>query len=42
MRAEPRGPSEELYTLGRLLEGVQDFPEAARYYYALAADKTDS
>ncbi|HEY0759091.1 MAG TPA: hypothetical protein VGD59_07545 [Acidisarcina sp.] len=29
--------SEELYTLGRLLEGVQDFPEAARYYYALAA-----
>jgi hypothetical protein len=28
----------ELYTLGRLLEAVQDFPEAARYYYALAAD----
>jgi tetratricopeptide (TPR) repeat protein len=31
--------AEELYTLGRLLEGVQDFPEAARYYYALAASK---
>ena len=29
---------EELYSLGRLLEGVQDFPESARYYYALAAD----
>lgn len=28
----------ELYTLGRLLEAVQDFPEAARYYYALAAE----
>jgi len=31
--------AEELYTLGQLLEAVQDFPEAARYYYALAADK---
>ena len=31
--------ADELYTLGRLLEGVQDFPEAARYYYALAANK---
>ena len=31
--------ADELYTLGRLLEGVQDFPEAARYYYALAASK---
>ena len=30
---------DELYTLGRLLEAVQDFPEAARYYYALAANK---
>jgi tetratricopeptide (TPR) repeat protein len=31
--------ADELYTLGRLLEAVQDFPEAARYYYALASDK---
>jgi tetratricopeptide (TPR) repeat protein len=31
--------AEELFTLGRLLEQVQDFPEAARYYYALASDK---
>lgn len=31
--------AEELYTLGRLLEQSQDFPEAARYYYALAAQK---
>jgi len=39
---EARGAAwtaDELYTLARLLEGVQDFPEAARYYYALAADK---
>jgi Flp pilus assembly protein TadD len=42
---EARGSAwsaDELYTLGRLLEGVQDFPEAARYYYALAADKKTS
>jgi len=41
-RKESRGAAwtaDELYTLARLLEGVQDFPEAARYYYALAADK---
>jgi tetratricopeptide (TPR) repeat protein len=41
-RKEARGAAwtaDELYTLARLLEGVQDFPEAARYYYALAADK---
>jgi len=31
--------ADELYTLGRLLEQVQDFPQAARYYYALAANK---
>ncbi|MGA7832216.1 MAG: hypothetical protein WCA21_14760 [Terracidiphilus sp.] len=30
---------DELYTLGRLLEDAQDFSEAARYYYALAAEK---
>ena len=41
-RKDARGAAwtaEELYTLGRLLEQVQDFPEAARYYYALASDK---
>ena len=41
-RKDARGAAwtaEELYTLGQLLEAVQDFPEAARYYYALAADK---
>jgi len=41
-RKDARGAAwsaDELYALGRLLEGVQDFPEAARYYYALAADK---
>ncbi len=41
-RKDARGAAwtaEELYTLGRLLEAVQDFPEAARYYYALAAEK---
>jgi cellulose synthase operon protein C len=27
--------SEELYTLARLLEKIQAYPEAARYYYAL-------
>lgn len=31
--------ADELYVLARLFEGVQDFPEAARYYYALASDK---
>jgi tetratricopeptide (TPR) repeat protein len=39
-RKDARGTAwsaDELYTLGRLLEQVQDFPEAARYYYALAA-----
>ena len=39
-RKDARGAAwdaNELYTLGRLLEAVQDFPEAARYYYALAA-----
>ena len=39
-RKDARGAAwsaNELYTLGRLLEQVQDFPEAARYYYALAA-----
>jgi tetratricopeptide (TPR) repeat protein len=43
-RKDARGAgwsADELYTLGRLLEAVQDFPEAARYYYALAA-KTQS
>jgi cellulose synthase operon protein C len=42
MRKDAHGAawtSEELFTLGRLLEQVQDFPEAARYYYALASDK---
>jgi len=41
VRKDARGAAwdaNELYTLGRLLEAVQDFPEAARYYYALAAD----
>jgi tetratricopeptide (TPR) repeat protein len=39
-RKDARGAAwsaDELYTFGRLLEQVQDFPEAARYYYALAA-----
>ena len=27
--------AQELYTFARLLEGIQDGPEAARYYYAL-------
>jgi tetratricopeptide (TPR) repeat protein len=42
VRKDARGAgwtADELYTLARLLEAVQDFPEAARYYYALAADK---
>ena len=42
LRKEGRGAAwsaDELYTLGRLLEQVQDFAEAARYYYAMAADK---
>jgi predicted Zn-dependent protease len=30
----------ELDTLEKLYEAIQDFPEAARYAYALAADKT--
>ncbi len=41
-RKDARGATwseEELFTLGRLREQVQDFPEAARYYYALASDK---
>jgi hypothetical protein len=41
-RKDARGDAwdaREFYTLGRLLEAVQDFPEAARYYYALAADR---
>ena len=41
-RKDARGAAwsaDELYSLGRLLEDVQDFPEAARYYYALAALK---
>jgi tetratricopeptide (TPR) repeat protein len=39
-RKDTRGAAwsaDELYTLGRLLEQVQDFPQAARHYYALAA-----
>jgi tetratricopeptide (TPR) repeat protein len=39
-RKDARGAAwsdDELYTLARLLEAVQNFPEAARYYYALAA-----
>jgi tetratricopeptide (TPR) repeat protein len=42
-RKDARGAAwdaSELYTLGRLLEAVQDFPEAARYYYALATKKS--
>ena len=31
--------TDELYTFGRLMEEAQDIPEAARYYYALAAGK---
>lgn len=33
--------TDELATLGKLSEGIQDFPEAARYYFAMAAgDRT--
>ncbi|HEX8711581.1 MAG TPA: tetratricopeptide repeat protein, partial [Terracidiphilus sp.] len=32
----------ELYTLARLYETVQEVPEAARYYYALASNRTQS
>ena len=41
-RKEARGANwspEELSTLGQLYEQAQDFPEAAHYYYALAAQK---
>jgi Flp pilus assembly protein TadD len=31
--------ADELYTLAQLSEGVQDYTEAARYYYALATDR---
>ena len=40
-RTDARGAAwsaDELYTLARLMEEAQDFTEAARYYYALAAD----
>lgn len=30
---------EELYTLAKLMESIQSLPEAARYYYALSADR---
>lgn len=32
--------AEELFTLGQLYERAQDFPEAAHYYFALAAQKS--
>lgn len=32
----------ELHTLEKLFEAVQDFPEAARYAYALAADHSET
>lgn len=35
-----RWTAEELDTLETLYEAIQDFPEAARYAYALAADKS--
>ena len=41
-RKDGRGAAwsaDELFTFARLLEQVQDFPEAARYYYAMASDK---
>ena len=44
-RKDARGAAwseDELYTLARLLEGVQDFPEAARYDYGLASDKKNA
>ena len=31
--------ADELYTFARLLDGAAQYPEAARYYYALAASK---
>jgi len=36
--------SQELYTLAKLSEGIRNYPEAARYYYALfnANDKADA
>jgi tetratricopeptide (TPR) repeat protein len=34
--------ADELYTFARLLENAQDFPEAVRYYYSLAASKNNS
>jgi tetratricopeptide (TPR) repeat protein len=30
---------DELFTFGQLLEAIQDFPDAARFSYALAADR---
>jgi Tfp pilus assembly protein PilF len=44
-RKDERGAAwtkDELYALGRLLENAQDFPQSARYYYALASNKADS
>ncbi len=44
-RKDERGAAwtaDELYTFGRLLENAQDFPQAARYYYSLAASKNNS
>ena len=41
-RKDGRGAAwsaDELFTFACLLEQVQDFPEAARYYYAMAAEK---
>lgn len=35
-----RWSAEELDTLEKLFEAIQDFPEAARYAYALASDRT--
>jgi len=32
--------ADELFTFGQLLEAIQDFPDAARFSYALAADRT--
>jgi len=44
-RKDGRGAAwnaDELYSLAQLSEGVQDFSEAARYYYALATDHKTS
>jgi len=38
MRAEPLGAPMSFTRWDGLLEQVQDFPQAARYYYALAAN----